>query len=189
MKLDDFNLITTCFVAAVVMSLTAPSKSHENMPGNETETASSRDDSGEFPALVRVYTLLFSLYFVLVYMMIPLISPLDNTVYHLVQFSAFFFSFTWKSSMVTWVFLSYQESTDQDFVVKFKGEIFESAQLEKPFSVAPSAQHQCATRRENSWRSALPEELFRPVVSRQMFLGRKNRYLVLWYDLFLWQGL
>lgn len=84
MKLDDFNLLTTCFVAAVVVSLTAPSKSHENMPGNETETASSRDVSGEFPTLVGVYTLLFSLY-------IPLISLLDNTVYNLVQFRAFFF--------------------------------------------------------------------------------------------------
>lgn len=56
MKVGDFNLLSTCFVAAVVVSLTARSRSQENMLSNETKIASGRDDSGKFPALVGVYT-------------------------------------------------------------------------------------------------------------------------------------
>ncbi len=54
MKEGDFNVLLTCFLAAAVVSLTAPSKSHAM--GNETKISSGRDDFGEFPALVGVYT-------------------------------------------------------------------------------------------------------------------------------------
>ena len=66
MKVDELNLLSTCFMAAaVVVSLTAPTRSQNNISGNETQTSSRRYDSDGFPALVGVYTLLFKLYFFL----------------------------------------------------------------------------------------------------------------------------
>lgn len=163
MKLNDFNLSSACLVAALLVGLILPSISQNNTLGNE------------FPSLVGLYSLLFAFYFVIV-CIIPLPNfrgpaswsiccslvsfPLIKLIWVLVT----------RRFRFPWLWRVYEPG--------FSRQVQEwDLQLEKLFSAASPAQHHSASWKRHSCSSAWTEELFRPVVSRQMFHWRKNRHL------------
>lgn len=119
MKVEHFNLLATCFTVVTVLSLSAPSRSQKQTHGNEAKSSRKKYDSGQLPVLIGRYIMITSIFACCHQMIFTALEHYFSLV-HFVSLSDH-----WNIKVINdnLSFFFHLGSRDQDFVVKWRGEM------------------------------------------------------------------